>query len=182
MQNSTRDAAGRTIRLSHLVADTDRDESPFGWSSPPQPPPARSGGKVAAAFRAQRALNAVRAQCADWTRPTTAVTWDSRLRDRSIAVAAGVLIDLIDYLTPELAHVQAPAAGQTTLEDRIATVLRETPRRDHYEPGARPRHDDTPEGHSYDMQCALCTGDIDALTAALMDAFTTSLATAGKDH
>ncbi|MEU0667160.1 hypothetical protein ABZ508_02715 [Streptomyces lavendulocolor] len=43
------------------------------------------------------ALAAVREQCEDWARPSTAVTHTSRVRDESVAGAAGLLLDLIAH-------------------------------------------------------------------------------------
>ncbi|TLQ43465.1 hypothetical protein [Streptomyces marianii] len=40
-------------------------------------------------------LQAIREQCEDWARPTTAVTYTSRVRDNAVAGAAGLLLDLI---------------------------------------------------------------------------------------
>lgn len=47
------------------------------------------------------ALAAVREQCEDWAKPTTALTHTSRVRDESVAGAAGLLLDLIDFHTRE---------------------------------------------------------------------------------
>jgi hypothetical protein len=43
------------------------------------------------------ALAAVREQCEDWAKPSTAVTHTSRVRDESVAGAAGLLLDLIAH-------------------------------------------------------------------------------------
>lgn len=43
------------------------------------------------------ALDAVRLQCQDWAKPTTAHTAESRRRDETVAGAAGILLDLIAH-------------------------------------------------------------------------------------
>ncbi|WP_433893056.1 hypothetical protein [Streptomyces sp. CA-111067] len=43
------------------------------------------------------ALDAVRLQCQDWIKPTTAHTGESRRRDETVANAAGVLLDVIAH-------------------------------------------------------------------------------------
>ncbi|MFJ6061637.1 hypothetical protein ACIQHU_01210 [Streptomyces tendae] len=58
---------------------------------------------------------------------------------------------------------EAPPADQTALRDRIAAALRTT-RRTGYEGQA------DHGTHRYDARCALCAGDVDALTEALIAA------------
>ncbi|MFD9903878.1 hypothetical protein [Streptomyces sp. NPDC059063] len=124
--------------------------------------------------RLVRTLSAVRRQCKDWaTWPTSARTWESRVRDRSISVAASLLIDLIDHMAPGISDDDQEQRDQTpTLYDRISTVLLTTPRGDVRETPGLPHGEG---GHTYDDRCALCTDDTDTLTAALVHAVTLNL-------
>ncbi|GGJ69647.1 hypothetical protein GCM10010121_095430 [Streptomyces brasiliensis] len=65
------------------------------------------------------------------------------------------------------------AAIKPQLHDRITTVLLMTPRADAAEHGPSTPHGKG--GHTYDGRCALCTGDTDALTEALLHAFTATV-------
>ncbi len=154
--------------LAVLVVEQDDGESPFGWREDTDPGPAPASGRGRALTAA---LRAVRRQCQQWARPTGAVTWDARNRDLGVAAAAGVLIDIIDRLAPGLGDGDPDeAAQQPRLEDRLAAVLATTARADC--PGWALRGFHGEGGHAFDARCAMCTGDIDALAAALTDAVT----------
>jgi hypothetical protein len=53
---------------------------------------------------AHAALQAVRRQCEDWAKPSSAFTSESRRRDETVATVAGILLDLIAH------HLDGPSA------------------------------------------------------------------------
>lgn len=160
---SDRDEVTCTDRdVAELVVDTDRGENPFGWSE----------NTVKAKAPALAAvLVAVRRQCIAWTtQPTGAAHRDTRNRDHGVNFAAGVLLAVIDGLLPGLDEPdQDEAAQRPNLTDRFAAVLVSTSRADWPEHGPTGLHG---TGHRYDARCALCTGDVEALAAALAAAIT----------
>jgi hypothetical protein len=143
--------------IAELVVDTDGGESPFGWreTSPEQ----REATLLTA-------LRTVRRQCAAWTLPTSALTWDARNRDLGVAVAAGVLLALIDHYAPGIDEGDNPeeVIQRPALADRFAAVLASTPSR--ASSGLTvPPHEHG--GAVFFAYCALCAGDVEALAAAL---------------
>lgn len=147
---------------AELVVDQDGDENPFGW---------REDVIHGRAPALAAALCAVRRQCKQWSMPTAASTWDARNRDLGVAVAAGVLIEVIDRLAPGLDDPDADEAAQRPgLVDRFAAVLASTLStlwRD-----SQPLDVHTHDGRGYDARCALCTGDVEALAVALAESVT----------
>lgn len=143
--------------MAELVVDTDGGESPFGWreTSPEQ----REAILTAA-------LRVVRKQCAAWTMPTSALTWDARNRDLGVSVAAGVLLALIDHYVPGVDQGDDPeeAMQRPGLTDRFAAVLASTPTRECSGSPVPPHEHGGPVFFAY---CALCAGDVEALAVAL---------------
>lgn len=147
--------------MAELVVDTDDGESPFGW---------REDETTERAPALATALRAVRRQCIAWTRPPTSSSWNARNRDLGVAVAARALLDIIDRLVPGLDDADPEEAAQLPhLVDRFAAVLVTTVRSG-FTGQPPPRLHGT--GHFYDGRCALCTGDVDALADALVQAVT----------
>lgn len=154
----------RVRAYAELQVDTDRGESPFGWSDDPE----------TAVTTLTRTLRAVRRQCVDWTRPTAARTWDSRVRDRSIGLAARIVVDTIDTLAPGIGDEDDDqAAIKPQLKDHITSVLLMTTRGDAGDAGLTSPHGEG--GHVFDGRCALCCGDVEALADALLHAFTATV-------
>jgi len=91
--------------LAPVCAD-DRGENPLGWSTSTVPVTVTTSSERIATLTA--ALSAVRRQCADWAAPTSAVTRSSKMRDRAVANAAGLLLELIDHLAPDLDQEPQP--------------------------------------------------------------------------
>lgn len=143
--------------VAELVVDTDGGESPFGW---------RENTVEAREATLTAALRAVRQQCAAWTQPTGALTWDARNRDLGVSVAAGVLVALIDHFAPGLDDPDDPdePAQRPGLTDRFAAVLASTPNSQWSDGRTIDVHQHG--GPHIDLRCALCTGDVEALAAA----------------
>lgn len=143
--------------MAELIVDTDGGESPFGWRE-------TTAEQREATLTA--ALRAVRKQCAAWTLPTSALTWDARNRDLGVSVAAGVLVALIDHYTPGVDEGDDPdeVMQRPGLTDRFAAVLASTPKRDACHSQVPPHEHGGPV---FFAQCALCAGDVEALATAL---------------
>lgn len=147
-------------QLVAVVADTDDGESPFGWRELPDPQRASLLTDV---------LRAVRRQCAAWSQPTSVSNWDGRNRDLGVAVAARILIEVIDQAAPGIADEaddQDEVMQRPSLTDRFAAALTTTPRTSNADQGLNVLHGDG--GHYYDVRCALCSSDADALASALV--------------